>query len=130
MSTITPIQVPGTTAPKGHYSQAVVYNGLIFVSGLLPVDLETGAPNVGTVEQQTELVLRNLGRILAAAGSGLDRLLQVTLFLTDAGDWEAINATYARILSHHRPSRAVAPVLPLAFGARIAVQAIAAGPEG
>jgi len=126
---ITSVQVHKTPEPRGHYSQAVVYNGLVFVSGLLPMDLESGLPNVGTIEAQTELVLRNLDRILGAAGSGLDRLLQVTLFLTNMEDWGVVNATYARILGRHRPSRAVAPVLPLAYGAGIAIQAIAAAAE-
>ena len=73
MPPITPIQVPGTRRPAGHYSQAIVHGGLVYVSGQIPADLETGTPQIGTIEAQTELVLGNLGRILRAAFSNAKR---------------------------------------------------------
>ncbi len=76
MTFITTIQASGTARPAGHYSQAVVHGGLVYVAGQLPSDLETGAPRVGTIEEQTELCLANIGRILESAGSGLEFALR------------------------------------------------------
>ncbi len=130
MAAITPIHTPGTKRPVGHYSQAVVANGLVFVSGQVPIDLDTGTPQVGTIEEQTALALGNTGRILQAAGSGLEHAVQLTLFISRLEDWGAINATYARIMGDHRPSRAIVPVLPLHHGAGIEIQCIAVLPAG
>jgi len=124
MAPITPVQVPGTATPVGHYSQAVVHNDVVFVSGLLPLDLESGKPVPGTIEEQTERVLGNLERILRTSGSGLDRLLQVTIYLPRMDDWGAVNQVYARILGDHRPARAIVPVPALHFGVGIEIQAI------
>jgi 2-iminobutanoate/2-iminopropanoate deaminase len=130
MSTIIPIHAPGTRTPLGHYSQAVVANGLVFVSGQVPIDLDTGTPQVGTIEEQTALALGNTGRILDAAGSSLAHTVQMTLFISRLEDWGAINATYARIMGDHRPSRAIVPVAPLHHGAGIEIQCIAILPGG
>jgi enamine deaminase RidA (YjgF/YER057c/UK114 family) len=99
---------------------------MVFVSSQLPADLETGAPRVGTVEEQAELALGNLGRILEAAGSGLDRLLQVTIYLSSIENWPIVNGVYARMLGEHRPARAVVPVSTLHHGTAVEIQAIAA----
>ena len=125
MTAITPIQVAGTPRPVGHYSQAIVANGLVFVAGQVPVDIETGKPRVGTIEEQTELVLANTARILAEAGSSLAHAVQMTVFLTRIEDWAAVNGVYARVLGDHRPARAIVPVLPLHHGAGIEIQCIA-----
>ena len=125
MSSSELVHASGTKPPRGHYSQAVVANGMVFVAGLVPVDLETGEPKVGTIEEQTERVLRNAERILAAAGSSLAHLVQVTVYLTHIEDWERVNRTYGRILGAHRPSRTVVPVAPLHFGAGIEIQCVA-----
>jgi 2-iminobutanoate/2-iminopropanoate deaminase len=119
------IQAPGTKPPRGHYSQAIVANGMVFLAGLVPVDLETGEPKVGTIEEQTERVLRNAERILQAAGSSLGHLVQVTVFLTRIDDWDRVNRTYGQILGEHRPSRTVVPVAPLHLGAGIEIQCVA-----
>ena len=73
--TMTPIHTP--TAPTGHYSQAIVHGGLVFVAGQLPIDPARPEQVVGSIEEQTEQVLRNVGAILQAAGSGLDRVVQI-----------------------------------------------------
>ena len=126
MPSIRPIQAPGTAIPVGHYSQAIVHNGLVFVSGQSPLHIETGKPIVGTIEEQTELSLRNTERILKAAGSSLDRCLQVTIYISKIEDWAAVNATYKRIMGDHRPARAIVPVAPLHHGTGIEIQVIAA----
>lgn len=113
-------------APAGHYSQAMVHNGLIFVAGQLPIDPADPQKPPGTIEQQTEQALQNVAEILTAAGSGLDRLLQVTIYVSDVALWPAVNTTYARILGAHRPARGVIPVKELNRGFQIEIQAIAA----
>lgn len=125
MARIQSIQAPGTVRPAGHYSQAVVHDGLVYVSGQLPVDLASGEVRLGTVEEQTELALANVGRVLAAAGSGLDRVLQMTIYVSSIDFWPAVNAIYARVMGAHRPARAVVPVAPLHHGTALEIQAIA-----
>jgi 2-iminobutanoate/2-iminopropanoate deaminase len=126
MPRIQPIHAPGTSRPAGHYSQAVVHGGLVYVSGQLPADLETGTMRIGHVEEQTELTLANVGRILEAAGSGLDQVLQMTVYVSSIDDWPAVNAAYARVMGEHRPARAVVPVPALHYGAAVEIQAVAA----
>lgn len=128
MSALTPIHTPGTVRPVGHYSQAVIANGFVFVSGQLPSDLATGKTEVGTIEQQTELALRNTGRILEAAGSSLEHAVQMTIYVSRIEDWGAVNQTYARIMGDHRPTRAIVPVMPLHYGTGIEIQCIAVVP--
>lgn len=120
------VSTPHAPAPGGHYSQAVVHGGVVYVAGQLPLDPQRpGHPPAG-IEAQTELVLDHLAAILGAAGSGLDRLLSVTIYITDIAQWGAVNAIYARRLGLHRPARAVVPVGGLHYGCLLEVQAVAA----
>ncbi len=120
------VETPRAPIPAGHYSQAVVYGGFVFVAGQLPHDLSHPGRPVGDVEEQTERALRNVEAILEAAGSSLDRLLSVTVYLTDVSLWPRVNAAYARVLGAHRPARAVVPVKELHHGYLVEVQAVAA----
>jgi 2-iminobutanoate/2-iminopropanoate deaminase len=120
------IQTTDAPIPAGHYSQAIVHDGLVYVAGQLPIDPRSSDRTVGSIEAQTEQVLRNIATILAAAGSGLDRVLQMTIYVSDMSLWGRVNETYARVLGPHRPARAVVPVGPLHYGYQIEVQAIAA----
>ncbi len=119
------ISTPGAPKPAGHYSQAVVHAGMVYVAGQLPLDPATGALVSGDISVQTERTLKNVEAILEAAGSDLDRLVSVTIYVTDVSLWPQVNETFARMLGDHRPSRAVVPVLPLRKGALIEIQAIA-----
>ena len=123
---INKIQPPDQPMPKGHYSPGVEHNGLIFVSGQLPMTLDTREPFTGAIEAQTELALRNVEAVLHAAGSDLQHVLQFTIYVSDMELWGAVNETYARILGDHRPARAIVPVKDLHFGTKIEIQAIAA----
>lgn len=96
--------------PAGHYSPAVVSNGLVFVSGQIAADPETGEVLGGTIEQQAEICLANLERVLNAAGSGLDRLVKVNIFVSDEDHWGPVNEVYKRVLGNHKPARAIIPV--------------------
>jgi len=120
------IQLENVSEPKGHYSPAVVHNGLIFVSGQLPMNLATQEIENGSIEAQTELALRNVERVLLAAGSDLNHVLQMTIYISDIELWSKVNEVYARILGEHKPSRAIVPVKDLHFDTKIEIQATAA----
>lgn len=120
------IETPHAPRPAGHYSQAVVHGGLVFVSGQLPLDAAEPSKPAGDVEEQTERALRNVEAILEASGSGLERLLSVTVYVADVALWPRVNAAYARVLGPHRPARAVVPVKELHHGWLVEVQAVAA----
>lgn len=120
------INTPNAPKAGGHYSQATVYNGLVFVAGQLSIDPATGAHKIGTIEEQTELALNNVHAILQAAGSDWSRVLKMTVYVADINLWEAVNKVYARILGEHRPARAVIPTGPLHYGFLIEIDAIAA----
>jgi 2-iminobutanoate/2-iminopropanoate deaminase len=113
-------------APAGHYSQAIVHDGVVYVAGQIPID-SSGRPLADRpIEEQTETVLRNIEAILHAAGSDLNRVLQMTVYVTDIANWSGVNEVYARVMGDHRPARAVVPVRDLHHGIGIEVQAIAA----
>ncbi len=120
------IQIEGTPIPKGHYSQGIVYNGLIYVSGQLPMNLTTREIENGTIEAQTELALRNVEAVLMAAGSDLNHVLQMTIYVSEMELWDKVNEVYSRILGEHRPARVIVPVNDLHFDTKIEIQAIAA----
>lgn len=112
--------------PKGHYSPGIEHNGFVFVSGQLPMTLDTREPLTGPIEEQTELALRNVEAVLKEAGGGLQDVVQMTIYVSDMELWDAVNETYARVLGDHRPARAIVPVKDLHFGTQIEIQAIAA----
>ncbi|MEP6635617.1 MAG: Rid family detoxifying hydrolase [Acidobacteriota bacterium] len=120
------IKTPNAPTPAGHYSQATVYNGLVFVAGQLSIDPLTQERKLGSIEEQTEQALKNVIEILKAAGSDLNRVLKMTVYVADIGLWERVNPVYARILGDHRPARAIIPTGPLHHGFLIEIEAIAA----
>ena len=120
------LQTPNAPTPAGHYSQGVVHNGLVFVSGQLAIDPKTGERKLGSIEEQTEQALSNVHGILVAAGSDWSRVLKVTVYVADISLWEAVNKVYISVLGEHKPARAVIPTGPLHHGFLIEVDAIAA----
>jgi 2-iminobutanoate/2-iminopropanoate deaminase len=123
---IRTIQTDKAPIPAGHYSQAVVYNGLVFVAGQLAIDPQTGERKLGSIEEQTEQALKNVSEILKAAGSDMNLVLKMTVFVTDIGLWERVNEVYSRVMGEHRPARAVIPSRDLHHGFLIEIDAIAA----
>jgi len=119
------IQPAGQPTPKGHYSPGIEHHGIIYVSGQLPMDLETREPFAGDIETQTELALRNVEAVLKAAGSDLSRVMQMTIYVSDIELWGKVNEVYARVMGDHRPARAIVPVKDLHFDTKIEIQAIA-----
>ena len=120
------IETRDAPTAAGHYSQAIVHNGVVYVAGQLPIDPKDRNKPVGSIEEQTERTLRNVEAILTAAGSGLDRVLQMTIYVSDISLWGGVNTAYARVMGAHRPARAVVPVKDLHYGYQIEIQAIAA----
>jgi 2-iminobutanoate/2-iminopropanoate deaminase len=124
---VQPISTPDAPRPAGHYSQAMVHGGFAFVAGQLPLHPATGElVGPADIAAQTEQVLANVEAILRAAGSGLDRVVSVTAYVTDLALWGTVNEVYGRRFGEHRPARAVIPVPALRHGCLIELQAIAA----
>ena len=113
-------------AAGGHYSQAVVANGFVFVAGQLPIRPGGGIPE--GVEAQTRQALGNVAAILKAAGSGLDKIVSATIYVSDIAHWPEVNRVYAEVLGAHKPARTVAVSPQLHFGALIEAQIIALAP--
>ena len=126
MSDLHIIQTPNAPTPAGHYSQATVHNGVVYVAGQLPIDPTTGEKLQGSIKEQTERTLRNVEAILIAAGSDLSHVLKMTVYVSDISQWGAVNAVYSRILGDHKPARAIVPVKELHYGFLIEIDAIAA----
>ena len=120
------IATKNAPTPAGHYSQATVYNGLVFVAGQLSIDPETSAHMTGSIEEQTERALNNVLAILQAAGSDWSRVLKMTVYVADINLWDAVNKVYGRMLGEHRPARAVIPTGALHHGFLIEIDAVAA----
>ena len=120
------IVTPAAPKSAGHYSHAVIHNGVVYVAGQLGIDAANPGKAPGSIEAQTEQTLKNIRAILEAAGSGLDHVLQMTVFVSDIELWGKVNETYARIMGEHRPARAVVPVKELHHGYQLEIQAIAA----
>jgi len=111
--------------PGGHYSHAVAACGLIFISGQLPIKSDGTRLVEASFEEQARQALDNVARALRAAGSSIDRLVQVRVYVTNIESWLAFNTIYAEWAGESRPARAVVPVPGLHYGFQIEVEAIA-----
>ena len=112
-------------AAVGPYSQAVVAGGLVFVSGQIPLEPGSGTLTGGTFAEQVRRVLENLDAVLRAAGSSRDRVVKVTVYVTDMGRFAELNAEYEAFFGSHRPARAVVEVAALPKGAPVEIDAVA-----
>jgi 2-iminobutanoate/2-iminopropanoate deaminase len=120
------ILTPNAPQPAGHYSQAIVHQGLVYVAGQLAIDPASGERKLASIEEQTEQTLKNVAAILEAAGSDLQHVLKTTVYITDISLWAQVNVTYAKAFGEHRPARAIIPVKDLHYGFLIEIEAIAA----
>ena len=121
----TSISTDRAPAAIGPYSQAVKAGGFVFCSGQIPLDPATGEVAAGGIEAQTRRVLENLSAVLAAAGTGLDRVVKTTVFLADMGEFAAMNAVYAGFFPADPPARAAVEVSALPRGVRVEIEAVA-----
>ena len=112
--------------PAGHYSQAMVHQDIVYVAGQLPFDPQDPETLPDDPGKQTRNALNNVRAILEAAGSSLNQVLQMTIYVTDIDHWPAVNTAYADIMGDHKPARAVVPVRDLKSGCLLEVQVIAA----
>ena len=119
------IEADGAPGAVGPYSQAIASGDLVWVSGQIGMAPDSGRLVEGGVEAETRQALRNLAAVLAAAGSGLDRVVRVTVYLTDMTDFEAVNRIYAESFPDRPPARVCVEVSRLPKEARVEVDAIA-----
>ncbi len=119
------IHTESAPAAIGPYSQAVSAGGLVFVSGQLGLDPQSGQLAAGGVAAQAEQALRNLEAVLRAAGCGPEAVLKTTVFLADMGDFAAVNEVYARHFSAPFPARACVQAAALPKGGLVEIEAVA-----
>ncbi len=115
-------------APRaiGPYAQAIVHNGLAYLSGQIPLDPETGQIVEGGIAEQTERVLQNLRGLLEACGSSLSQVVKTTVFLKDMNEFSAMNEVFARHFSASPPARSTVEAARLPRDVRVEIDAIAA----
>lgn len=112
-------------AAIGPYSQAIEHEGIIYVSGQLPINPATGAFAEGDVAALTKQSMNNIAMILESAGSSLDKILKTTIFVHDLADFAVINEAYGTFFGKDAPARACVQVAALPKGAKLEIEAIA-----
>ncbi|MDY6964465.1 MAG: RidA family protein [Halobacteriota archaeon] len=112
--------------PKGAYSQAVIHNGLLYISGQVPIDPITGDIFKGTIEEETRLVLENIKAIVEGAGSEMGDVLNVTCYLADIDEFKGFNRVYGEYFEKKPPARTTIQAGKLPLGVKIEIDAIAA----
>jgi 2-iminobutanoate/2-iminopropanoate deaminase len=123
-------RVPGQAEPISHYTDAVEANGLLFVSGVVPVDGEGRVVGGDDVVEQTRQVFRNMAEVLAAAGAAFADVVKVTVFLTDVDDRANINPVRQEVFGEARPASTLVEISRLAIpGAKIEVECVAVLPS-
>ena len=120
------ITTPFAPAARGHYSQAMVHGGLVFVAGQLPVVPAQPELRLEGFDDQANQVITNVLEILEASGSSASLILKATVYIADIAHWPAFNAIYAEHLGAHRPARTVVPVAHLHYGYLVEMDVIAA----
>ncbi len=114
-------------APKaiGPYSQAVKANGVVYTSGQIALDPATGNLVEGSFEEQVHRVMRNLEAVLKEAGSGFDRVLRATVYVTDLANFGALNTIYESYFGSHKPARTTIQASALPKGSMVEIDLIA-----
>jgi 2-iminobutanoate/2-iminopropanoate deaminase len=119
------VQTDRAPAAIGPYSQAIRAGEFVFASGQIPTDPATGQFVKGGIAEQTEQVLKNLGAVLEAAGSGLDKVVKTTVFLADMKEFAQMNEVYAKFFTTAPPARATVAAAGLPRDARVEIEAVA-----
>ena len=123
-----PVTAPGAPAAVGPYVHAVRAGGLLFCSGQVPLDPETGELVAGPIGEQAARCLRNLQAVCEAAGAGLADAVRITVYLTDMGDFAAVNEAYGAFFPDDPPARVAIGVAALPLGAAVEMDAVVALP--
>jgi 2-iminobutanoate/2-iminopropanoate deaminase len=119
---IATTEAPGAVGP---YSQGIATDDLVFTAGQIPINPATGKIEAETIEDQTRQVLSNIDAVLRAAGSGLHRVVKMTVFMTDLGDFKRMNEVYAEFFPADPPARSAFQVVALPLGVQIEMEAVA-----
>lgn len=119
------IQIPGAPAPIGPYSQAILNNDTLYVSGQIPLDPKTGNLVVDSIENATSQVLNNIGSLLNEAGMDFSNVVKCSIFLKDLNDFVAVNGIYASFFSSEPPARETVQVSRLPMDVPIEISCIA-----
>ncbi len=122
---LTPIKTAAAPAAIGPYSQAMRVDGLLFVSGQIPLDPASGQLVSGEIEAETRRVMENLAAILKAAGTDFDRVVKTTIFLKDMGHFQKVNEVYGSYFKPPFPARATVEVARLPKDVRVEIDCIA-----
>ena len=118
------IETPKMPKANGHYSQCIEHNGLLYLSGQLPIDQVTrNIPN--TIEEQTDLALKNVETVLKEAGSSKSNVLQVRVYISHIDLWDKVNEIYSLFFQSHKPVRSIVPTRDLHFGCLIEIEVTA-----
>jgi 2-iminobutanoate/2-iminopropanoate deaminase len=125
-SVIATDRAPGAVGP---YSQAISIGELVFTAGQIAMNPATGAVEASSIEDQTRQVLANLSAVLEAAGSSLENVVKMTVFMTNLGDFARMNAVYAQHFPHQPPARSAVQVAALPLGVQIEMEAVALIPH-
>jgi len=116
-------------APKGPYSQAVIHNELMYLSGQIPIDPLTGSLVRSTIEEETEIVLNNIKIIVEAAGAGMEDVVKTTCYLADMEDFPRFNSEYEKFFAKNPPARTTFQAGKLPLDVQIEIDAIVALPS-
>lgn len=119
------VATPDAPQAIGPYSQAVKANGFVFTSGQIALDPATGNVVEGSFADQVHRVFRNLEAVLKEAGSGFDRVLRATVYLTDMGNFQTLNTIYAEYFGDHKPARTTIQASALPKGGAVEIDLIA-----
>lgn len=123
--TLHAIATDDAPLPAGHYAQAICANGFVFVSGLLPIVPRSDRQIPEGAQAQAEQVFANLGAILRAAGTEIDRVASVQIFIPNIQIWDKVNDAYAAFFGAHKPARTIVPCGPLRHGVFLEANAVA-----
>ena len=121
----TLIESPDAPKAIGPYSQAIIHNGMAFLSGQIALDPGTGQVVEGDIAAQTARVLENLKAVLEASGSGLDKVVKTTVFIKDMGEFSKMNEVYGKYFSENPPARSTIEAARLPRDVRVEIDAIA-----
>jgi 2-iminobutanoate/2-iminopropanoate deaminase len=126
MKPVVPVEISNAPKPGGHYSQGILHEGIIYVSGQLPIPLTGAHEPQAPFEIQARRAIENVLAIVSGGGGSAASLLKITAYIVGIENWSAFNAVYAELLGESKPARAVVPVAALHHGYLIEVDAIAA----
>jgi len=115
-------EAPGAVGP---YSQGIAADGFVFTAGQIPINPASGKVEAETIEDQTRQVLSNIDAVLRAAGSGLNRVMKMTVFMTNLADFQAMNGVYAEFFPSDPPARSAVQVVALPLGVQVEMEAVA-----